>query len=102
MEEGKRRASGVVSARRPTSSWLRHFEVDRTSVRRGSSISRHLALSAASPAGGTGLDRWALGGKGGTEKAAVLQPDRARQARASLEAGELERVRRGHQPRDGD
>src|SRR5260370_39351070 len=102
MEEGKRRASGVVVTRGPAPPRVRHFEVDSGPLRRGLAISRHLAVSTAPPAGGGRIDRGAMGGEGGPAQAAILQPDAAGQEGASLEAEGLEGFRRDHQPGYGD
>ena len=98
MEEGKRRASGVVVTRGPTAPRVRHFKVDSDPIWRGTAISRYIALSLAASAGGAGVDRGALGGKGGATQAAILQSDTARPEGAAFEREELEEFRRRDQP----
>ena len=97
MEKGKCGASGLVAAGGSAAPWLRYFKVDPDPIERHSAVSRHLPLSAAVPARGSGLDRESVGGKGRAAKKALLQPDPGRSKSASLSTKELEGIRCGHE-----
>src|SRR5579863_1196232 len=102
MEEGERGAPGFVVAGRSASAWIRHFEADRRALRRSSTVSCDLFISAAPPFGAGGCDRGAMGGESRPAPAALLQPHRARQEGASFQATKLEGFRRGHQTSHGN
>src|SRR5438874_6662362 len=101
MEKRQRRAVGAGAARRSTSTWLRHLEVDRAPLGRRAAVSRHLPLSPAPPIGETGMDRRPVGRESGPAPAAVLQPHGTRSKSAALTAEKLETLRRRYGPNHG-
>src|SRR6478609_8930784 len=101
MEKRKRRASGVVFARRSASSRIRYLQIDPDPLGRSPALSCHLSLSLTPSAGIRGPDCRALGGKSGAAPPSILQPHAEWQQDSSLKTKKLEGFRGGHQPHNG-